>query len=87
MDRRKELMDQYISKGMLLEDLIEMIVSLEKKIEYVYVLWDATDDWMANGSSKKLHSIYATEEAAKKVKEKQWQNGEFFFIERKIVNK
>ncbi|WP_427110856.1 hypothetical protein [Lysinibacillus xylanilyticus] len=30
-DRSKQLMDMYISEGMMVEDLIEMIVSLEKK--------------------------------------------------------
>lgn len=30
-DRRKQLMNMYISEGMMVEDLIEMIVSLEKK--------------------------------------------------------
>lgn len=45
MDRRKELMDQYISEGMLLEDLIEMIVSLELKVEHLqFQLSEAHDE-------------------------------------------
>lgn len=33
MDRKRELLDKYISEGMSAEDLIEMIVSLEKNVE------------------------------------------------------
>lgn len=33
MNRRQELMEKYISEGMLLEDLIEMVVSLEDKVQ------------------------------------------------------
>lgn len=32
MDRRQELMEKYITEGMLLEDFIEMIVTLEDKV-------------------------------------------------------
>lgn len=33
MNRSKELMDMYISEGMMVEDLIELIVSLENDVK------------------------------------------------------
>lgn len=33
MSRSKELMDMYISEGMMVEDLIELIVSLENDVK------------------------------------------------------
>ncbi|MBU8739738.1 MULTISPECIES: hypothetical protein [Bacillus] len=54
--------------------------------EYVYLLWDYTDDFGSNGKVT-LHSVHDTEASALKEKRKQPREGEFFFIREEQLRK
>ena len=51
---------------------------------YVYLLWDDTDNWGSNGKVK-LHSVHLSKDSALRMKNKQYLNGEYFYIQKREV--
>ncbi|MED4828168.1 hypothetical protein [Bacillus atrophaeus] len=54
--------------------------------EYVYLLWDYTDDFGSNGKVT-LHSVHDTEASALKEKRKQFRKGDLFYIRKERLRK
>ncbi|WP_207119844.1 hypothetical protein [Bacillus velezensis] len=54
--------------------------------EYVYLLYDDTDNFGSNGKAR-LHSVHDAEASAQKEKRKQYREGEFFYIRKERLRK